>query len=175
MGKHFILTDETKTLQNGVVLHRIKCTRDCKWAEEGEIGGWIENEENLSGEAWVAGESQVYGRAMVYGNARVNGFASVLDNSEVYGDTRVYGSAILCGNAKISSNDDYCCFQSFGSLGEPTTAFRQKDGSVLIWCESFRGSIECFLKYVEKNYGDSQYGREYKAISEVIRVKFGLH
>ena len=51
MKKKYILTDETKTLDNGVVVHRIKAIRpiitsrtDSYNVQEGELGGWIEKE-----------------------------------------------------------------------------------------------------------------------------------
>lgn len=99
---------------------------------KGELGGWIEKEWNLSGDAWV------------------------------YGD------------ALIENSRDYCCFQSFGSRNDTTTAFRQKDGSILISCGCFSGSLREFVEAVEKTHGANQFGREYLAIAEVIKVRFGI-
>lgn len=77
MTAKYTLTDETKTLPGGIVLHRIKRVSD------GAIGGWIEKESNLShaDESWVYGDAQVSGNAQVYGDAWV------------YGDAQVYGNA----------------------------------------------------------------------------------
>lgn len=58
MEKHFELTDETIEVA-GNTLHRIRCTRDCKWAKTGDLGGFIEKEDNLSGDAWVAGNARI--------------------------------------------------------------------------------------------------------------------
>ena len=54
-------------------LHRVKALKDFGSVKVGDIGGWIEKEENLShfGNAWVYGNAQVYGDAQVYGNAKV--------------------------------------------------------------------------------------------------------
>lgn len=76
MEKHFELTDETIEVA-GNTLHRIRCTRDCKWAKTGDLGGFIEKEDNLSGDAWVADNAQVFGTARVSDNARVSGNAWV--------------------------------------------------------------------------------------------------
>ena len=89
--KHFELTSETKT-HLGRKLFRIKCTVDCKWANKGDLGGWVEKEDNLSDSAWVSGN------ALVYGNARVS------DNARVYGNALVYDSALVSGNAQVSGN-----------------------------------------------------------------------
>lgn len=162
MKKHFKLTDNTKTLPDGTVLHQIECTRDCKWAMKGELGGWIEKEGNLSDNAWVYDNAWVSGDARVYGGARVSG------------DAWVYGGARVSGGALIENSRDYCCFQSFGSRNDTTTAFRQKDGSILIRCGCFSGSMKEFVEAVEKTHGANQYGREYLAIAEVIKVRFGI-
>lgn len=65
--KKYELTEETKEY-NGVMLHRIKAIKSFGDVKAGDLGGWIEKEENLSHEenAWV------YGDAKVYGNARVS-------------------------------------------------------------------------------------------------------
>ena len=132
--KKFEFTGETKTLFDGTVLHRIKALVRIEFAwmvvEIGELGGWIEKENNLShdGNAWVYGDAEVYDNARVYDNAwvcgdaevydnalvyntawicgdsRVYGNAEVYDDASVYGDARIYGDARVCGNARVSGN-----------------------------------------------------------------------
>ena len=68
--KNYKLSDETKETPWGTVLHRIVATTTFTSAcgltiNVGDIGGWIEKESNLSGNAWV------YGDAWVSGNAEV--------------------------------------------------------------------------------------------------------
>jgi hypothetical protein len=43
-----------------------------------------------------------------------------------------------------------------------------------ISCGCFFGTLEEFAERVERTHGDNRYGREYRAIIEVIKVKFGL-
>lgn len=143
MEKHFELTDETIEVA-GNTMHRIRCTRDCKWAKTGDLGGFIEKEDNLSGDA------------------------RVYDNAQVSGDAR------LAGKARVAGNDDHCGFDVFGSIGRHTHAYRTSDGGVEITCGCFHGDIEAFEAKVRHTHGDSQYAREYLAIAHVIRVKFGL-
>ena len=99
------LTNETKTLPNGVVLKRIELTEDCKWGKAGDKGGWIEKESNLQGDAWVYGNAWVSGNAKVYGNACVYGDALVSGNACVYGNAEVCGNAQVCGDAKLSESE----------------------------------------------------------------------
>ena len=95
--KKYELTKETKTLADGTVLHRIRALMDIPrfGVEAGELGGFVEGENNLSqdGDAWVYGNTEVFGDAKVYGNARVSGDAWVSGNAEVFGDAEVYGDA----------------------------------------------------------------------------------
>lgn len=66
MEKKYELTDEILEV-GGRVLHRINALRNFGNIKQGEIGGWIENEDNLShcGDCWVYGNAEVYGDAEV--------------------------------------------------------------------------------------------------------------
>ena len=68
MKKKFEQTDEFIINSFGIKLFRIKCTRTFKYAQEGDLGGFIEKEENLNhfGNAWVSGNARVSGAAQVY-------------------------------------------------------------------------------------------------------------
>ena len=85
MEKKFELTDKFVFNTFGIKLFQIKCTKSFKYAKEGDLGGYVEKDENLdqesdawvSGNAWVYGNAQVSGNAWVYGNARVSGNARV--------------------------------------------------------------------------------------------------
>lgn len=72
------LTEETKEY-HGRTLHRIVCVTAFANVAAGDLGGWIENEKNLS----------QYDNAWVYDNAQVYGDAQVSGNAQVYGDERV--------------------------------------------------------------------------------------
>jgi len=61
--KHFELTENFKINIFWIKLFQIKCTKKILFAEVGDLGGWIESEKNISGDAWVYGDAQVYGNA----------------------------------------------------------------------------------------------------------------
>ena len=94
--KKYTLTSETIKF-NGVTLHRIKALKDFSDVKAGDLGGWIEKEDNLSqiGNAWV------YSNAKVYGNAKVFGDAQVFANAQAYGNAQVFGEAEVYGDAKV--------------------------------------------------------------------------
>ena len=57
----------------GRTLRRIRALVSFGEIVAGAVGGWIEDEKNLShyGNAWVCDNARVYGDAQVYGNAQV--------------------------------------------------------------------------------------------------------
>ena len=91
---------------NRHILHQIIALKDFGDVKRGDIGGWIESEDNLTqaGNAWVSGDAWVYGNALIYGDARVFGDATVCENALVYGNARVYGNAWVCENARVYDN-----------------------------------------------------------------------
>ena len=158
MEKKFILTDKFIINVFGVKLFQIKCTKSFRYANEGDLGGYVEKEDNLnqSGDAWVSGDAQVYG------NARVSG------DAWVYGDAQVYG------NAWVENNDQHCGFDCFGSCNRHTHAYLTNENKVEITCGCFRGSIEEFEEKVEATHSGTVYEKEYKAIINVIKIKFEI-
>ena len=86
--KKYEFTGETKTvplLFENVTLHRIQAITSFENVVAGELGGWIEKEENLSqgGNAQVGGNAWVGGNAQVRGNARVGGDARVFSINHI--------------------------------------------------------------------------------------------
>lgn len=112
VSKHFRLTDET-IVWEGRTLHRIEATTDTYWAKEGQKGGWLERESNISGdsEAWVADEGKVcglntvlHGLSIVRGNACVFDGATLWQRAIVQGNARVYNSACLYGSMIVEED-----------------------------------------------------------------------
>ena len=152
MEKKYKLTEETLKIY-GHVLHRIMALRDFGDVRKGDIGGWVENEDNLShdDDCWVYNNVRVYEEARVYGVA------------EVYGEARVYGNAQVCGNAVIKKMSDYIVFRNWWSSGRHFTWTRSND----MWSAGcFYGTGE---ELIEKAYADSEEkGREYERIVKYV-------
>ena len=196
--KKFELTAEFVTNIFGKKLFRIKALVAFGVVEKGELGGFIEKEDNLShsGDAWVygdaqvsgnaqvsgkarvSGDAQVYGNAWVYGNAHVYGDAQVYGNAQVYGDAwvsgkaRVSGDAQVSGNARVSGDADYAIVTGFGRYFRATTFFRCKDKIIRVQCGCFYGDLAQFRKIVKKTHGDSKYAKEYLAIADLMELHF---
>ena len=140
MEKKYVLTDNFIVNVFGIKLFQIKCIRKIKYADIGDLGGYVESERNLSqeGDAWVCGNAKVF------------------------------------GGAEIVSNDRHCGFDCFGSANRHTHAYIIKDGNVEITCGCFRGSIEEFESRVEETHKGTIYEKQYKAIVNLIKIKFGI-
>ena len=74
--KKFEFTGETKTISlffRTATLHRIRAVAEFGLVKIGDLGGWIEKEENLSheGNAWVCDNAKVWGNAKVFSTSHV--------------------------------------------------------------------------------------------------------
>ena len=154
--KKFEMTSEFITNVLGTKLFRIKALIEFGDVSAGELGGYIEKEENLAqdGNAWV------YGNAKVYGDAKV------------CGDAKVYGNAEVCGNAEVYGNADYSTVKGFGRIFRTTTFFRTKDKAIGVNCGCFYGTLEEFRDKVRETHGDSKTAKEYLMLADLMEYKF---
>ena len=154
------MTDETKEFL-GRTLHRIVCVTAFADVAAGELGGWIESENNLdqSGNAWVSGNARVYGNARVSGNARVYGNARVSDDARVSGDAQVYG------DAWVKKTADYIVLKNNWSSGRYFT-YTLSNKMWKVGC--FYGTGEALIK---KAYADSELsGKCYEAAVRYVEA-----
>lgn len=129
--KKYELTLETLQFA-GHTLHRIKALKDFGVFTAGELGGWIESEENLSqaDNAWVYGDAKAYANAKVYGNAEIFGDAMVCDKVEIFDNAKVYGNAHVYRNAKIyndASVSGNACVHDFAEIYNDVKVFGNAD------------------------------------------------
>lgn len=106
--KYKILTDETKII-NAHKVYRIQATKAFSDVAEGDKGGWVESEYNLSQE----GNCWLYDEAIAYGASVVSENATIMDNAIISGYSRISGHAVIDGNAKIM---DYTIVDGFACI-----------------------------------------------------------
>lgn len=130
-------TGETKTLEDGTVVKRIRFLKDLQGYKKGENGGWIQDTKNLShlGECAVINEAIVCGMVTVTDNAIVGGFAKVIgskipnsieEERKIYfGMIRIKGHSYIYGDAEIKGEniliDDYASIGGKVRIGSGTT------------------------------------------------------
>ena len=107
MKKKYELTNESKVV-SGKTVYRIRALYNFGRVSAGELGGFVESEENLShkGNAWVTQEAIVFENARVEDNAEIFGEAKIYENACVGGNALIHDQACICGNAHIFGNTD---------------------------------------------------------------------
>ena len=168
--KKYELTNETIKLKDKV-LYRIKALKDFSTIKSGDLGGWIEKEDNLSqeGDCWIYDDAKVYGTSRVRDNAKISGNAHVVDayvfhNAKIYdnarvSDTIINGSAkiggtawvsdntIIGNDARILSDKDYVYISGLGEIGGLFTFYRCEN-SIKVHTPSFDGTLDRFVEYI---------------------------
>ena len=141
--KKFELTSEFITNIFGTKLFRIKALIEFGNVKAGELGGFVEKEENLSqdGNAWV------------------------------YGDACVYGDARVCGDACVYGDAGYATVHGFGSEYRTTTFFKTKAG-VGVKCGCFYGNLSEFRKKVVETHGETKKAKEYLMLADLMEFRF---
>ena len=103
--KYELLEDDHIKLGESTA-RRIRALKDFESVKKGDLGGYIEKEDNLShdGSAWVYGNAVVVGEAKVYDNAQIHDNVKVYDSAKVYHDARVYGNTVIRWEARVSGD-----------------------------------------------------------------------
>lgn len=134
MDKKYKLRTDLIKGNDGHILYRIESLKDFSNVKKGDLGGWVEKENNLSqegncwvydnaivtnnatvrdeasvyGDTWVCENACVYEEAKVCDNAKIYGIACVYGESYVRGNTRVYGRALVNGKAIVDNEANIC-------------------------------------------------------------------
>lgn len=152
--KKYEFTGETKFVC-GTTLHRIRAVRSFLGVMEGDVGGWIGSEKNLShdGNCWVSDNAQV------------------CDDAQVWGDAQVCGNALVSGDAQINTSRDLIVVGPMGSENRYASAFRTKAGFAFkVGC--FYGTYEQFTEAVKSKHKDSNLAQEYLMFAEMAKLRF---
>ena len=161
-------------------LYRIKAIINFADVEAGDIGGFVENEVNLSheGEAWVYGNAIVSGNAHVCDHANVYGNAHVSGNAHVYDYALVSGYTNVCANAMIGETYHIFTAGPVGSRDDYVTFFRNEDKEIFVVCGCFEGTISEFLNKVNETYpvdkDTDNYGNMYRSLVEIAENKSNI-
>ena len=116
-NKKYELTDITMKF-GGRTLYRIKALKDFSDVKAGDLGGWIQSEENLSqeGNCWIHDEAMCMDRARVCDNCIMRDFSTMFDNSRMHDNavmvddtmafnySTMWDNSIMFGNSKRFEN-----------------------------------------------------------------------
>ncbi|UNE53375.1 hypothetical protein [Bartonella machadoae] len=148
MEKKYELTDEEIEFDGYVTLYRIRALRDFGDVKAGDLGGFIEDEDNLSHEndCWIYNDAKAYYWAKIYDSAKIFDNAQISDSAEIFGNakiynnvkiygghifgsTQIYGNVIIdndsriYGNTKIYDNSEACNQTMTAQNGDSSTEF----------------------------------------------------
>lgn len=185
VGENALVCDNAVVSGNARIIGDAKICGNARVSDE----ALVDEDAVICGNALICGIARVSNNAKVYGNVRVYNSAVIENNAIICGDAKVFGGcvsddAVVCGdvsihhlsqilsNAEVRYNADYVVFHGFGPSSRSITAFRTKDNSVKIKCGCFLGGLDEFVAKVDSKYGDTFYGRVYKALAEVIKINF---
>ena len=98
MEKKYQLRKDLTKVVNGKTLYCIEALKSFYDVNKGELGGYIESENNLShdGSCWVYDEACVFDKAMVKNNARI------LDKAIIKGNIMVSANSVVRGNTTLN-------------------------------------------------------------------------
>lgn len=127
MTKKYELTTETKLI-DGHKVYRIKALKSFKTiigrrVNKGDLGGWVESEDNLSqdGTCWLFDEAAGYensrrtGNSVGYDNSRQYGDSQQFGNSQQSDDSRQFGNSCQFGNSwQFGNSEQYDNSRQFG-------------------------------------------------------------
>lgn len=98
--KKYTLSPTPSHYRDGIRIYRIRALRSFGDVEEGDWGGFVESESNLShfGNCWI------YDDAIAMGNSIVTGDAKMMDNSVIKGSSVIMDEVTLSGAVVIPGN-----------------------------------------------------------------------
>jgi hypothetical protein len=148
--KYEFVPGDEKVITPGRTVKRIRALVPiaCFDVIPGSLGGYIENESNLS----VSGNAWVYGNAWVSGDARVSGNARVLGNAQVSGDANILQVGPI------------------GSRGATLTVYTDSRIGVRFSTGCFSGSRDEFFKAITETHGDNEHGKAYSIALKLADV-----
>lgn len=176
-NKKYKLTHITKKVYGGHTLHRIKALKSFSDVKKGDLGGWVEDYNNLSqfDTAWVydnamvwkgakvgekakvGGTAKVWDNAWIYGNAQVYDYACVHGLASIYGNAKVYGNSIIQGNINIRENDEIKNNSSYLIFNNVLSIFGQQ---FIYVASNHRWHVGCFdgtsEDLIKRAYSDSE-------------------
>lgn len=140
--KKYKLIQDSRIWQYDRAIYRIQALRDFSDVKKGDLGGFVESEENLSqeGNCWIYDNAQAVEKSTVKGDACLRDCSKMYDSSllkdkaqlrgcarmlhyscladnAVAIDTNILGFATITGDVVIRRKEDYMVFSDIPSTG----------------------------------------------------------
>ena len=89
------------------------------------------------------------------------------------GDANLVGANLVGEWGKLENVSNVLMVGPIGSRNGYTTIYHTDKG-VFVSCGCFRGTLDEFAKKVEETHGDNNHARDYKALVEFAKMKYGV-
>lgn len=101
------LTNKTKNVA-GITVYQIQALKDFGNVKVGDVGGWVENEFNLSqeGNCWISDNAVAIRNSRIQHNAQVYENACITTNAIISRNAKVHGNSQVSGRAQVTDNAD---------------------------------------------------------------------
>lgn len=165
MKKYELLNDGIIEIGPDKNLYRIRALRDFRDVKKGDLGGYVESEDNLSheGDCWIFNDARVFGGAYISGD------------SKIFNSVTVFGAAEVSENAYIEYQNDIFWMTGFGSELRTTTVFQDSEipGEWRVVCGCFTGSVTEFKDWIDKTCPE-MYQKSYKIMVSLIKARIEI-
>ena len=163
--KYEILIDKEHTINYyGRTLHRIRALKDFDGVKKGDVGGFVQTEDNSSqyGNCWI------YDDAICMDNARVCNSAKMYNRSCMYNNSKMFDNSRMCDYSKMYDNsimlDNSIMYDNSRMFGNSTMYenSRMYDNSIML------DNSEMFGNSILKN-NDKLYGKINKPFKKIFQ------
>lgn len=162
--KYKILKEESRVI-DGRTVYRIKALRSFDDVQKGDLGGFVQSEDNLShtGESWIYDDAAALDESYVNYNARMYGNSRLYDQSRITGDAIVEDNAVLRNFALMDDDSrasDNSTLQDDAALHEKASIEDNvvlSGNTLLLGYISVLGNVKmynCFLRGSHTIQGD---------------------
>ena len=164
-------------------LYRVKALKDFGDVKKGDIGGYVQSEDNLSheGYCWIYDNAKIYGNARIYGDSQVLDYAVIDGNARIYGDSQIWNYAVIDGDAEIKTG------RHIGYIEEKfkNVLYIQCKVSLITVYTDMNNIIKCniglqkrmtlegLLKRIEEDGGMNEHEEEYVRIMQNAHLLLG--
>ena len=158
MNKKFELSNITMEYK-GRTLYRIKATKDFSDVNKGDLGGWVQYEENLSqqGNCWLYDDSKCMDESRVTDNSIMRDFTEMYNCSKMHDYSKMYDYSKMHNYSKMYSDSiiyDYSKMYDHARMFADSAMFgasEMHDYSEMHGSSRMHGSM---LKDKEKLHGE---------------------
>lgn len=173
--KKYTLSAHPSHYRDGIRIYRIRALRSFGDVEEGDWGGFVESESNLShfGNCWIYDDAIAMGNSIVTGDAKMMDSSVIKGSSVIMDEVKLSGAVVLPGNSIIRGNTVMFStpLEAGGRTGrELFKSFNEKYGKY----SSIQDLLDAEETLVDKKFSSAKTGVPSEREDGLKSLKFAL-